>query len=104
MAFNEDSPVKIPTILHLMRLDYTYLSLSNQKWDESTNIFTDVFNENIKRLNPPISSADIDRTYSEVALCLENEDFGKVFYEIQELSSLRNWLLRILINGQVTVK
>lgn len=81
MAFNEDSRVKIPTILHLMRLGYSYLSLSNQKWDESTNIFTDIFNENIKRLNPELSSGDIDRTYSEVALCLENEDLGKVFYE-----------------------
>ena len=52
MAFNQDFRVKIPTILHLMRLGYTYLSLSNQKWDESTNIFTDVFAINIKRLNP----------------------------------------------------
>lgn len=81
MAFNEDSRVKIPTILHLMRLGYTYLSLSNQKWDESTNIFTDIFTENIKRLNPELSSGDIDRTYNEVALCLENEDLGKAFYE-----------------------
>ncbi|OYX86461.1 MAG: restriction endonuclease subunit R [Flavobacteriales bacterium 32-34-25] len=81
MAFNEDSRVKIPTILHLMQLGYTYLSLSNQKWDESTNIFTDIFTENIKRLNPELSAGDIDRTYNEVALCLENEDLGKVFYE-----------------------
>lgn len=81
MAFNEDSRVKIPTILHLMRLGYTYLSLSNQKWDESTNIFTDIFIENIKRINPGLSSGDIDRTYNEVALCLENEDLGKAFYE-----------------------
>ncbi|MBT3206682.1 MAG: hypothetical protein HOM14_15935 [Gammaproteobacteria bacterium] len=27
MKFNEDSRVKIPTILHLMRLGYEYLSL-----------------------------------------------------------------------------
>jgi len=81
MAFNEDSRVKIPTILHLMRLGYTYLSLSNQKWDESTNIFTDIFNESIKKLNPELSSGDIDRTYNEIALCLENEDLGKIFYE-----------------------
>lgn len=81
MAFNEDSRVKIPTILHLMRLGYSYLSLSNQKWDESTNIFTDIFNKHVKRLTPLISSADLDRTFNEVALCLQNEDLGKVFYE-----------------------
>ncbi|MGQ7945063.1 type I restriction endonuclease subunit R [Flavobacterium sp. WC2509] len=81
MAFNEDSRVKIPTILHLMRLGYSYLSLSNQKWDESTNIFTDIFTEKIKQLNPELSAGDVDRAYIEVALCLENEDLGKVFYE-----------------------
>ena len=42
MKFNEDSRVKIPTILHLIRLDYQYLPLAGQKFDESTNIFTDV--------------------------------------------------------------
>jgi type I restriction enzyme R subunit len=81
MAFNEDSRVKIPTILHLMRLGYDYLSLSNQTWDEKTNIFTDIFTKNLKRLNPELSSSDIDRSYNEVLLSLENEDLGKVFYE-----------------------
>lgn len=81
MKFNEDSRVKIPTILHLMRLGYEYLSLSDQKWDESTNIFTDIFKSNLHRLNPELSSGDIDRVYDEIALCLENEDLGKAFYE-----------------------
>jgi type I restriction enzyme, R subunit len=31
MKFNEDSRVKIPTILHLCRLGYTYLSLNKAK-------------------------------------------------------------------------
>lgn len=39
MKFNEDSRIKIPTILHLISLGYKYLSLKNQVWDESTNIF-----------------------------------------------------------------
>lgn len=81
MKFNEDSRVKIPTILHLMRLGYEYLSLSDQKWDESTNIFTDIFKSNLHRLNPELSSGDTDRVYDEIALCLENEDLGKAFYE-----------------------
>jgi type I restriction enzyme R subunit len=81
MKFNEDSRVKIPTILHLIRLGYEYLSLSRQTWDESTNIFTDIFRESIQRLNPDLSESDIKRFYDEVALCLENEDLGKAFYE-----------------------
>ena len=39
MKFNEDTRVKIPTILHLMRLGYRYLSLKDQRWDLSSNIF-----------------------------------------------------------------
>ena len=81
MKFNEDSRVKIPTILHLIRLGYEYLSLSSQTWDETTNIFTDIFNENIKRLNPELTDNDISRVYDEISLCLENEDLGKAFYK-----------------------
>lgn len=36
---NENSRVKIPAILHLMRLGYGYLSLKNNDWDSQTNIF-----------------------------------------------------------------
>ena len=81
MSFNENSRVKIPTILHLVRLGFEYLSLKGQKWDESTNIFTDIFNTNIKRLNPDFDNDDVRRLYDEVTLCLENEDLGKAFYE-----------------------
>ncbi|MES2760674.1 MAG: type I restriction endonuclease [Bacteroidota bacterium] len=81
MKFNEDSRVKIPTILHLIKLGYTYLSLKGQKWDVATNIFTDIFNKSIKSLNPKLSDNDIKRFYDEISLCLENEDIGKAFYE-----------------------
>ena len=43
MKFNEDSRVKIPSILHLTRLGYQYLSLKGTTWDESTNIFPEIF-------------------------------------------------------------
>ncbi|MBP6074217.1 MAG: type I restriction endonuclease subunit R [Flavobacterium sp.] len=90
MKFNEDSRVKIPTILHLMRLGYDYLSLTNHTWDESTNIFTDIFKISLQRLNPELSSGDISRIYNELALSLQNEDLGKVFYEkLVDQSSIR---------------
>ena len=81
MIFNEDSRVKLPTILHLVRLGYTYLSLKNLAWDDSTNIVTSIFKENVLRLNPDLSEGDIGRLYDEISLCLENEDLGKAFYE-----------------------
>ena len=78
---NEDSRVKIPTILHLVRLGFEYLSLNGQSWDETTNIFTNIFNTSIKRINPDFTDGDVKRLYNEVSLSLENEDLGKVFYE-----------------------
>jgi type I restriction enzyme, R subunit len=83
MAFNEDSRVKIPTILHLMRLGYNYLSLKSKeaKRDESTNIFTDKFHSSIKKINPELTDLDITQCYDDVSLCLENEDLGKSFYK-----------------------
>jgi type I restriction enzyme, R subunit len=81
MIFSEDSRVKIPCILHLVRLGYGYLSLKDTTWDESTNIFTDVFHASIARINPGLEAADIDRLFTDIKLFLDNEDLGKAFYE-----------------------
>ena len=81
MVHNENSRVKIPTILHLVRLGFEYLSLKGHRWDETTNIFTNIFNTSIKRLNPEFTDGDVKRLYDEVSLSLENEDLGKAFYE-----------------------
>lgn len=48
--FNEDSRVKIPTILHLCRLGYEYLSLKNAKWDKETNVFPEIFEQSLQRI------------------------------------------------------
>lgn len=81
MAFNEDSRVKIPSILHLTRMGYEYLSLKESQWDETTNIFTDLFTESISRINPEMETDDVKRLYDDIALSLDNEDLGKAFYE-----------------------
>ena len=51
MAFNENTRVKIPAILHLTQLGYEYVSLKDTKLDADTNIFTDIFTESIRRIN-----------------------------------------------------
>lgn len=83
MKHNEDTRVKIPAILHLIRLGYEYLSLKDPKivWDESTNIFTSIFNDSIKRINPELSDLEVKQCFDDISLCLENEDLGKAFYE-----------------------
>ncbi|GAB6096950.1 DEAD/DEAH box helicase family protein [Desulfatiferula olefinivorans] len=81
MVFSEDSRVKIPCILHLVRLGYRYLSLRNAVWDEKTNIFPDLFRAAVTRINPGLDADDIDRLLTDVRLSLENEDLGRAFYE-----------------------
>lgn len=59
MKFNEDSRVKIPTILHLMRLGYSYLPLKEANWDIQTNVFVDIFKAQVKKLNPDLSEQEV---------------------------------------------
>lgn len=70
MKFNENSRVKIPTILHLMSLGYEHISLKNPKitWDKSTNIFTNIFHQSIKDINPELNDIEASQAYDEVSL------------------------------------
>jgi len=80
MIFNEDSRVKIPAILHLMQLGYTYLSLKESKWDINTNIFITIFKERIQKINPTLSNKEIQKVYDDISISLENQDLGRAFY------------------------
>lgn len=82
MAFNENTRVKIPAILHLYRLGYNYISLSKAKREESTNIFTDIFTESIIRINADMDESDVKRVFEDVLLALDNEDLGETFYNM----------------------
>ena len=81
MTHNENSRVKIPAILHLMRLGYDYLSLKNENWDKKTNIFPDIFIESLCRINPDLSPDDARRLLTDITIELDNEDLGQKFYE-----------------------
>lgn len=80
MSFNENTRVKIPAILHLSRLGFTYLPLPNAKWDLETNIFTEIFKQAIQKINPSQSEHDIKRLYEDVLIDLDGEDLGEQFY------------------------
>lgn len=81
IKFNEDSRVKIPSLLHLTRLGYTYLSLKNAKWNENTNIFSDIFIDSILHINIDLTREDANRLLDDITLLLDNEDLGKAFFE-----------------------
>ena len=78
---NENSRVKIPAILHLMRLGYDYLSLKNENWDKQTNIFPEIFVESLCRINPELSEDDAHRLLTDISIELDNEDLGLAFYK-----------------------
>lgn len=82
MAFNEDSRVKIPALLHLTRLGYQYISRKDHpQRQEATNIFPQIFRESIARINPAATPADIDRHLEEIGLKLDYDDLGREFYK-----------------------
>lgn len=80
MKFNEDSRVKIPALLHLVRLGYQYISLNEQNRIESNNIFSSIFIPKISALNG-ITEQEAQRILDEINLELDYEDLGKKFYE-----------------------
>ena len=61
MIFTEDTRVKIPAILHLVRLGYTYLSIKDVKKEDDSNIFTEVFINSICSINSGLSTAEAQR-------------------------------------------
>lgn len=81
MAHNEDTRVKIPAILHLMSLGYTYTRLQDVEWEPDTNIAINLFVDTLQRLNPDVSSDDIRREIQRIRLDLDNEDLGQAFYQ-----------------------
>ena len=81
MVFNENSRVKIPAILHLCRLGYSYVSLKNAVWNGTTNIFPDFFAESLRRINPDAADLDPKRLLDDISLALDGEDLGKAFHD-----------------------
>jgi type I restriction enzyme R subunit len=79
--FNEDSRVKIPALLHLTRLGWRYLSLKGARWDTRNNIFPDLFEEALLRINPELNSEDVPRLLDAINLDLQNEDLGRAFHK-----------------------
>lgn len=81
MAFNENSRVKIPALLHLIRLGYTYIPLREQIRRSDSNIFESIFLESIQRINPDVALEDLKRLLDEISLELDYEDIGEKFYQ-----------------------
>lgn len=96
-------------MIHLTRLGYTYISRKEHfKRNEETNIFPELFKAAILKINPTVSINDAEKLMEELILKLDYDDLGKEnitinLKENQQLASLRDWLLPMLMNGQVKV-
>ena len=78
--FDEDTRVKIPTLIHLVKLGYNYIPKKNHKYDPETNIFTDIFNSSVKKINKGFTDQDCSKLYNKISLSLKNNDLGQEFY------------------------
>jgi type I restriction enzyme R subunit len=83
MTFNEDSRVKIPAIVHLTRLGYTYVPKSGiVNLHADTNIFKDLFKQGLSKINgTEYSDSEIETFITELNIQLDNSDLGKAFYK-----------------------
>ena len=92
MEFNEDVRVKIPAIIHFLRLGYDYQSLKEADIDFDTKIFVKRFKKSLEKINHcTFTIIQIQDLLSEIHSVIKNNDLGKEFY---------NWL----INPQEKVK
>ena len=85
MEFSENTRVKIPSLVHLTRLGYKYLSVkkSQQQIEPRTNIFKQIFKESLNKINNlELKDIDIDNIINDLCIILSNEDLGRSFYKI----------------------
>ncbi|MBR7002792.1 MAG: type I restriction endonuclease subunit R, partial [Neisseriaceae bacterium] len=88
--FSENTRVQIPALLHLTRLGYQYVcpNVVRQNADPDTGILRDIFDTQIKALNPSLFANETTNNTLLTASLLEdikfelrNDDLGKAFFE-----------------------
>lgn len=82
MLHNEDTRVKLPLVVHLLRLGYVYLSKSNDSIDIRNNIFKNTFKESIERINNEVYSDEkIEELLRELHDLSKYDDLGESYYK-----------------------
>src|SRR5699024_10475533 len=82
MIHNEDSRVKLPALIHFLRLGFQYQTKRKTAIDEKNNIFVDIFKESISRLNnTEYSDFRIQELLKEIDFLTDNmRDKGRSFF------------------------
>jgi len=89
MAFNENSRVKLPALVHLCKLGYQYVSEKEltKVCDTETNINVGVFKNKLRQFNPLLKPIEIDQFFDKLKIVLDNDDLGREFYSILSANS-----------------
>jgi len=82
MIHNEDSRVKLPAMIHFLRLGYQYQTKRRTVIDQRNNIFVNVFKESISKINnTEYSELRIQELLKEIDFLTDNmKDKGKSFF------------------------
>ena len=81
MIFNEDTRVKIPATIQLLRLGYNYKSLKEADIDFNTKIFINRFKPALEKINNKEFTFDeIKSILTDINNVIRNNDLGKEFY------------------------
>lgn len=85
IRFNEDTRVKIPATIQLLRLGYNYQSMKVAEIDFDTKIFINKFKTSIEKINnKKFTTNQIKLILIEIHNVIRNNDLGKEFF---------NWLI-----------
>ena len=89
MAFNENSRVKLPALVHLCKLGYHYVSEKEltRVCDKDTNINVDVLKNKLRQFNPLLKPIEIDQFFDKLKIVLDNDDLGREFYNFLSANS-----------------
>ncbi len=99
MNHNENTRVKIPALIHLAKLGYSYISLKDNGFviDPETNIIKNIFDAqfikiNGLKINEINTKSILDKEFQNLSLELGQDDLGRSFYN------------RLICNGNSTYK
>lgn len=82
MPFNEDTRVKIPATIQMVRAGYTYRSLKTADIDADTKIFRNILKPSLEKINNKTFTDDeISEVISDILNTIKNNDLGKEFYQ-----------------------
>ena len=89
MAFNENSRVKLPALVHLCKLGYNYIPEKELRkvCDPDTNINVEVLKHKLHQFNPSLKQIEIDQFCYKLKIQLDNDDLGREFYHVASANS-----------------